>query len=796
MKLRFPPFAAGLSLCLALSLPSFVSAQTRSSVPPGHDDEIVSLDAFEVSSDSVKGYGTTTSLSASRTAVPITDLPASVITINERLIEDTAAIELRDTFNLVSGVFHGNAGGGLQESNNFSIRGYVTTGALRDGIEDLNFSDNGGFDYSMVERVEIVKGPAGVLYGQHSAGGAVNIISKRPKAEPATRIDMTVGSYGFWRGAVDHSALAGKDGKFGYRVSAAFLNTDGPVGIKGEPDGVSTWINPSISYQFDNGFKVWAWGAYADDTSKRVSNSVWAFGTPDGKGAPFYDFVESGKMSVVFQNFNKSENTNLELGSSKHFSWGPVEADLRVVGRYGERTTSGARTRSNGNTIFIDNAGNQIPDGSPSVGRGPEITGAIANNLSRFGRAGLRYNRGEAEADRSSLTADLNLSFNVGPSTHNFLIYGQTSSGSGSSYDAADIRVNNVATLPADIRSTYHFDTGIDGLGVAEIWPNPPSGIGDFRPIIEQYADVTNITPDTANDSTSSNFALIDRASFLENRLIAVVGTRYDTIDFKNVRKESGAVLSDTHDAEWVNKYGLVAKPYSKGGNELSIFYNNAETFVPERGTDQRLATFGQKFPNRTISTDEIGAKMNLFNSRLVGTVSVFQNVENNVLLNARDEDGSVTGIDDRSYSYPGGQRTTEGWEMDIALNPVPGLDAMLSYSQIDSLLSDDLPADGVPESTASAVLRYQFQDGALKDFSVTGIYNRWGESYLNRSSNFIIPKGDLMTVVLGYDWKQIKLRLRIENITDDIDAMPSTWWTGVGVTKHRNCRLSASYRF
>ena len=756
----------------------------------------MTLDAFEVSSDSVKGYGTTTALSASRTAVPITDLPASVITINERLIEDTAAVELRDTFNLVSGVFHGNSGGGLQESNNFSIRGYVTTGALRDGIDDLNFSDNGGFDYSMVERVEIVKGPAGVLYGQHSAGGAVNIISKRPTAEPFTKIDLSVGSYNFWRASVDHSALAGPDGKLGYRVSAAALKTDGPVGIEGEPDGVSTWINPSMSYQFDNGFKVWVWGAFADDTSKRVSNSVWAFGTPDGKGAPYYDFVEEGKMSVVFQNFNKSENSNLELGTTKHFTLGQVESDLRVVARWGERTTSGARTRSNGNTIFIDNAGNQIPDGSPSVGRGPEITGLITDNLSRFGRAGLRYNRGESEAERSSLTADMNFAFDLGPVSNNFLLYGQTSSGEGASYDTADIRVNDVATLPADIRSTYRFDTGIPGLGVSEIWPNPASGIGDLRPIIEQFADVTNLTPDTASDYSSSNFAAIERASFLDNRLIAVAGTRYDSIDFTNVRSNDGTVLSDTHDEEWVNKFGLVGKPYVQDGNELAIFYNNAETFVPERGTDQRLATFGQKFPNRTISTDEVGAKLNLFNSRLVGTISVFQNVEDNVLLNARDEDGSVTGIDDRSYSYPGGERTTDGWEMDIAMNPVPGFDVMFSYSKIDSELSDGLPADGVPETTAATVLRYQFQEGPLADFSVTGIYNAWGESYLNRSSNFVLDGGDLTTVVLGYDWNNIKLRLRIENITDDIDAMPSTWWTGVGVTKHRNYRFSASYRF
>lgn len=785
-----------LMLGLSLSMAATLCAQ---SIPPDSaapNEEVVKLDPFEVSSQETHGYATTSSLSASRTAVAITDLPASVITINERLIEDTVAMDIGDTLNLVSGVMKGNAGGGLQESNTVSIRGYLSNIALRDGIPDINFTDNGGFDYAMVERIEIVKGPAGVLYGQHSAGGAVNFISKRPLAKPASRIDFTYGSYNFRRAAVDHSSFFDQNRRFGYRIAAAFLDTDGPIGIGGEPEGVSSWINPSLSYQFESGLKIWLWGAVVSDSSQRVANTTWAFGTPDGLGRPYMKFLEEGTVSVVYQNFNMTDHDNFEIGATKHFNLFGAEADFRLVGRTGSLTTSAARTRANGNAVFIDRNGARIPDGNPNTGRGPNIYGQIDGNLSRFGRTGLRYNRGEEFTDRNSLTADLSLAFDLGPTSNHLLVYSELSDGSGGSRDEADGRINNVATLPADIRQQYGFDTGIANVGIAEIWPNPPAGVGDLRQVILDHANVLVMNPDNANESAAFNAAVVERMSLLDNRLILVAGTRYDKTEFTNRRLDTNAVTSDVDDSTWVNKYGVVAKPYVNGKDELSIFYNSAETYVVETGIDIRLANYGEKFPNRIVSTDEFGAKLNLLNNRVVGTISSFRNVENNVLLSARDEDGSVTGIGDRNYLYPGGARTTDGWEADVALNLVPGLDLLLAHSKIESTLSTGIPSDGVPDTTSSVVARYEFQGGPLKGFSITGIYKNWGESYLLPSSNFVIPSGHLYTAVLGYTGKRFSIRLRIENVDDKQYALPSSQWTAVGVTNARNYRLSTTFKF
>lgn len=66
-------------------------------------DEAIVLSPFEASTRGVIGYGTTLSLSASQLAVPITDIPASVITINENSIADTAAVDMRDLYMAVIG---------------------------------------------------------------------------------------------------------------------------------------------------------------------------------------------------------------------------------------------------------------------------------------------------------------------------------------------------------------------------------------------------------------------------------------------------------------------------------------------------------------------------------------------------------------------------------------------------------------------------------------------------------------------------------------------------------------------
>lgn len=763
------------------------------------DEEVFDLDPYTVSDRDVFGYSTIRASSASRIAIPITDISGSVVTINEQLIEDMAAVNIADTFNFVSGVSSGNAGGGLQQNHTVSLRGYTTTGALRDGIPDFNYGSNGGFDYSMLQRMEIVKGPAGVQYGQHNQGGVINMVSKRPLPVNATKADMMVGSFDFWRASIDHSVMNDTEsGQTGYRVAAALTNTNGPVELASETSKPESYfVNPSFSHTFDSGMQFWAAGYFVDDNSSRVSNSVFMFGTPDGRGAAVKDFA--GEASVVVQNFQYTEYQTFEVGLTNSFYMGDIRADFRVVARAGDRETSGNRTRANGGTVFIDNNGNQIPDGSPSVGRDPNMFSQIDGNLARFGRQGLRFNGGPPnETDWSVIASDLNMNFDLAGMQHNLLIYSQLQYVDGSS-QGLDIRVNNTATLPADIRSQFNFDTGIDGQGIVEIWPNPPAGLGDLRPVAIDYNDQFINRGTTKTDRKLWNAAIIDRVYLLDDSLIISAGVRYDRDENASERivNDQPVPGDATTDSTTTANYGLLYKLLKDQDTQVSVFYNNAETFVPEFGIDERLATFGQKFPNRTVGTDEFGFKVNAFNNMLVATVAYFDTTEENVLVGRRDEDGSVTGVSDQSYNVPAGNQNTKGIELDVGINPSPNWNILLSYADTDSDISEDgLPLWGVPDSTFAFLAKYSFLDGPLTGFSVAGMYNYWGESVLNRASNFSVPSGDKLGLVLGYAKDNWTVRLRVDNLEDKVELLPSQWWTGVGAIWERNWRLSVGYRF
>src|SRR5688572_31732499 len=120
---------------------------------PAREEQPVQLTSFEVSTDAVRGYATTSSTSASRIAVPVTELASSLITINEQLISDTLAVNPEEVLNLVGGMSAFNDTRS-QDGNSFALRGYTQTGAQRDGFDDLLFGSNGGFDFAFVERLE------------------------------------------------------------------------------------------------------------------------------------------------------------------------------------------------------------------------------------------------------------------------------------------------------------------------------------------------------------------------------------------------------------------------------------------------------------------------------------------------------------------------------------------------------------------------------------------------------------------------------------------------------------------
>ncbi|WP_240610167.1 TonB-dependent receptor [Sphingomonas pokkalii] len=128
---------------------------------------------------------------------PLRDIPQTIDVIPDQVIRDQRALSLQDAVKNVAGI--GMATGDGQRDQ-FVIRGNIAYGDLFiDGVRDdaLYFRD-----LSNIERIEVLKGPASVLYGRGSSGGLINRVSKKPGTEGGE----VVLSYGSWqdkRGEID-----------------------------------------------------------------------------------------------------------------------------------------------------------------------------------------------------------------------------------------------------------------------------------------------------------------------------------------------------------------------------------------------------------------------------------------------------------------------------------------------------------------------------------------------------------------------------------------------------------------
>ncbi|HVU34168.1 MAG TPA: TonB-dependent receptor [Opitutaceae bacterium] len=203
--------AAGLA-----ALRAAAADPTSAGIMPDND-EVITLSTFQVSTSADSGYRAGNSVSATRIDTPIKDLPFTISAFTEQFISDIGARELPDIVAYAPGVTSG-AKEFTQGNTRFSIRGFDgDTPPQRNG-----FVGNRYVDSANIQRVEVVKGPASLLYGQITPGGAVNYITKRPTGREFSNVRVEAGTDGYWRTVLDHNQPLGK--MFQARVVAAAEN--------------------------------------------------------------------------------------------------------------------------------------------------------------------------------------------------------------------------------------------------------------------------------------------------------------------------------------------------------------------------------------------------------------------------------------------------------------------------------------------------------------------------------------------------------------------------------------------
>ena len=247
-----------------------IASVTAPALASAATEDVPTLPQVSVESTQDRGYAPVFSSSATKSNTPLRDVPQTVNVITEALIEDQAARSLQDVLRNVPGVGMSNGDG---QRDQVTIRGFsAISDQFIDGIRDdaLYFRD-----LSNIERVEVLKGPAAVLYGRGSSGGLINRVTKKPRAGNFGEATVNVGSFGLKRISIDANTSANEH--IAMRLTGAYEDS-GSFRDQGFIERSS--IAPAISFKLGSDTKLLLQGEVAKD--KRITD----FGIPSYNGRP------------------------------------------------------------------------------------------------------------------------------------------------------------------------------------------------------------------------------------------------------------------------------------------------------------------------------------------------------------------------------------------------------------------------------------------------------------------------------------------------------------------------------
>jgi iron complex outermembrane recepter protein len=170
-------------------------------------------------------YAVTDAATATKTDTPIILTPVSIQVIPQQVLKDQQITRLGDALNNVSGVIHNNDSYGTGDS--FSIRGFDQMEVTYENGVKLDQYTTSGLTRSLanIEQIEVIKGPASVLYGRAEPGGLVNVVTKMPLDTPYYSLDQQAGSYDFYRTTLDATAPLNAGKTLLYRFNLDYENS-------------------------------------------------------------------------------------------------------------------------------------------------------------------------------------------------------------------------------------------------------------------------------------------------------------------------------------------------------------------------------------------------------------------------------------------------------------------------------------------------------------------------------------------------------------------------------------------
>lgn len=263
-------------------------------------------DAVTVSVPAEDDYRAESASAATKGSLPLARTPRSVSVVTEELVTDLGAQGLQDALGYAAGV-RSDAYGLDSRTDSVLVRGGAPDEYL-DGMRQLfnYYSSTTRTDPYLLERIEVLRGPASMLYGQGSTAGVVSLVSKRPQAMGSREVDVQLGSFDRRQVRADLTGLLSTDGRWLYRVVA--VGRDADTQVDHVPDDRAL-LAPSLTWRPSNDTEVTFQARWQQDRSgSTLQFFPWsgsATPNPNGRiptdafvGEPGFDRYDSERLSA------------------------------------------------------------------------------------------------------------------------------------------------------------------------------------------------------------------------------------------------------------------------------------------------------------------------------------------------------------------------------------------------------------------------------------------------------------------------------------------------------------------
>ncbi|AKK74890.1 ferrichrome-iron receptor [Chryseobacterium gallinarum] len=689
----------------------------------------------------------------------------SISVISHKAIEELGALTVTDVAKNVPGVTLFSSYGGGSES--MSIRGYRGVPVLKNGVQmDSDFRTAGMMtDMQGVESIQVIKGSAavsqGIGNGLGSAGGVINVVTKRPQFIDQTNIGFRYGSWDFYRPTLDFQRVLDSQGKVAVRFNGAYQNNNS---FRSHVSGERIYVNPSVAFRPDDKTYINVELDYLHDkrtpdrgTINTAPGDVEAlYHMPKGKFLGYssdylktqtYNFATTAvrkltnKLKVRAAFVNSVTNTD-NLASSIALPKGETNYNIR------QRTIGRSESEDINRVLQLDFIGEQIKTG-------------IINHTFQVG-----FDWRETET-----------------SSVGYKIYKNFVSPENLLSSAAPVNGKPFTSVPLD-----RFDV-VNGTIPNELPFN----------LVFQSLDRSNPI------MTPSIGAMAQDVMSIGKYVKAHLGIRYSRLNGSS---------SQTVDA-WNPSLGLIVSPIEN----INVF-GSYTTTTSLRAANNILQAGGFVGASNTKQW-EAGIKSDWFNERLRFNVTWFDiNTEN---LSFQILDDSYQPIRDANnnvlYGLAGNLRR-KGLEVELIGRILPNLQVMSGWAYLDAQYQDS-PAYvngsrpmNAPKHTANAWLNYKFNRGILDGLDLgAGIYyvgsrpvDEWTQKTFTAAhvnsvqpgvKPFNMPEYTTVDAQVGYSLKNgMGVRVFFNNIFDAVGY--SSYFRGgyIDQIQPRNFAVQVNYKF